>query len=489
MSHSKYRFKLDEKAPKIPAPKDFGALLANVQATKLWYQKSWVWGGTAILTAVVSIAAWYFNPKPQAEVRNTTPKTTEAKLISPVPQPESLPVLKNTSNKSIGILPKIVHSLPPEKQLDEPKQTVVAVKQDSIAIEIAKPQVPASQAVPTHYHWFTLPYDTFTIADNTKSGSIMLKGSSWLQFPANAWVDEENEPADGEIKILYREVRNQAEMLLTGINFQAQQKGIIAPYENNGSFEIQATQNGKPLKLKQGYSLILNFSINSPSPAFSGFQYSNAKQNWERMDISDASKSKNKHSFHPGYLLKEQKGFWAKLKALFKKPEYEALPGKPAEYNAKAMDSKHENSRQRAFEIRSFGWFGSGKTEEISKLIAVSNNYMVNSKDTFLEGVYLVNLTTNSIEYISSNNQLNLRVLPSDQCMLVAFATNRNAIAILNPGAFSNLVNNQIMNSKKQMHKNHGETIVLEMYPKPIDSVEDLYLVLKSFSNKVGDLP
>lgn len=497
MSNDKYRFKIDEPAPHIPPAQNFGAMLATVKAKKMWYSKPWVWGGTAVFTAAVAVGSWYYsqNAKP-TEIEVKTPVKTEdtAPALTPVVEEKTAlytPKTRVQTPATVSAPPALVE----EKIEPHADNKVVENIQPPVVIPVQ--EVHTEKATPIEsirFQWFTLPYDTFTIDNTQKPGYLELKDNSSLELPADAWEDENGKQVNGPVQVLYRECRDQAAMLFAGISFTSRVDGNSAGFTNNGAFEIKAIKNGKPLRLRPNHSLLLNFSINNTSSIFSGYQYYNVAEAWETMDVSnritqDSSAFSPIHKGQLGYDLIRPRGFFGWLRALFKRPVYRKL--KDAEWgegdsvksayksektgiSKGKVTSKRMSANTRTFEITQTGWFGSGKTAMPNNAQSMNFRYRVASADSFNNGVYLVYLNSNRIAYYPTVGHAVLSLTPADRCMLIAFSSTRNYVAFLDADRFEVEIKNTLFKTKQGMRRTENRDIVLELYKRPINNVEDL---------------
>ncbi len=133
-------------------------------------------------------------------------------------------------------------------------QTVINNQKDSLAIQ--NNSIPANSVVPTKrkiappisgltlreypYNFSSAKGCTFTHISGTK-----------VTFPANAFVDANGNQVSGNVKILYREFRDQADFFLSGIPMQYDSLGKTYQFESAGMMEITGFINGKEVFLKK----------------------------------------------------------------------------------------------------------------------------------------------------------------------------------------------------------------------------------------------
>lgn len=504
MSINKYRFSIDEPTPKTPEPKNFGALLTSVaNAKKPWYTKPWAWGGGTALIAVVAISAWFYfqnkpsnlkepeysfiEPKPIKQAREITAKPTEIQKKNVAVAP------KIAVNKSVA-KPAIVRQqkpwvrpyVPPPVKITKPKVL------DTVASIVKPADQPVVKPVVTptgrHYVWFRLPYDTFTIAQVEKNGSLQVSAKNQIQYPAGAWVAQNGDTVKGAIKILYREAIQQAAAIFSRVPFVARQDGNTAPLENNGAFEILAMQGDSFLKITPGKNIVANFSVSDIGNQYSGFQYLYESKVWDKMDegyskedtIGNAQKQA-----HDVYLLKRQKTFWGRVKALFHKPQYEKVGGDDHVKKGSKKKAKKEQVATvaypdsiRSFEIHKMGWFASGMPLPENNRTSMNVGYSIATKDTLQPGIYQVFLNKNVVVHYETAGHAVVSVAPEDHCIFIAFLENRNGIAILHANQFETQVKIVALRPRQGMLRSDDKDVQLEIIATPIRNVQDLQKII-----------
>lgn len=92
----------------------------------------------------------------------------------------------------------------------------------------------------------------------TKDTTLIYGTGSTIMIPAGAFADENDKDVVGPVKIKYREFHDPIDIMLAGIPMNYDSAGLPLHLESAGMFEIEAFQNGKPLKLKSGKNISIN---------------------------------------------------------------------------------------------------------------------------------------------------------------------------------------------------------------------------------------
>lgn len=90
------------------------------------------------------------------------------------------------------------------------------------------------------------PVQSFNINSTTASTVTGAKGTVF-SFPANIFVNAQNQPVTGTVNITLREIYSNADMILS--NKATVANNGTVPLISGGEFYISAAQNGSPLHL------------------------------------------------------------------------------------------------------------------------------------------------------------------------------------------------------------------------------------------------
>ncbi len=124
-----------------------------------------------------------------------------------------------------------------------------------------------------------IPKDSYTI--NTAADTVLLHTTgSVLVIPQNAFVDEQGRDVTGTVQLNYREFHDHTDIIFSGIPMLYDSAGQQALLESAGMFEIGATQNGKPLKLKPGREIMVNMISTNSDSTFNYYTLDTTARRW-----------------------------------------------------------------------------------------------------------------------------------------------------------------------------------------------------------------
>ena len=106
----------------------------------------------------------------------------------------------------------------------------------------------------SHFSVYQKPFQKFTINAN-KEAEIEIESGSTIHIPANA-VLKNGEPLEGDFTFQYRELRNQSEILFSGVPMTTNEEGSQS--ESYGMFEIHGEQGGEELTLQKPITVDFN---------------------------------------------------------------------------------------------------------------------------------------------------------------------------------------------------------------------------------------
>lgn len=98
--------------------------------------------------------------------------------------------------------------------------------------------------------------------DATTGGSVTGEDGTIVTFPANAFVDENNNPVTGMVDVAIKEIFKPSQMILSNkptnsINFSSENTFLLS----EGETEVKISQNGNDLQIASG----VNYQISVPS--------------------------------------------------------------------------------------------------------------------------------------------------------------------------------------------------------------------------------
>ncbi|MDP2387173.1 MAG: hypothetical protein Q8M29_12425 [Bacteroidota bacterium] len=119
----------------------------------------------------------------------------------------------------------------------------------------------------------------YTYQNNTCNGFKYGSGSL-IFIPANAFVMEDGSECKGAIKVKYRELHSQTDMVVSGLNMLLKRNGKDHILESAGMFEIRVECNGKPMKMTDGVSIQVRMNCRRNLPNLEAFIYDEKQSRW-----------------------------------------------------------------------------------------------------------------------------------------------------------------------------------------------------------------
>lgn len=108
----------------------------------------------------------------------------------------------------------------------------------------------------------------------TQTGSVVC-------IPENALVDDNGQPVRGKVAIRYRELHTPLQMILAGVEMRAKNGSSTVQLVSSGMFELEASQNGRPIKLRKGKQASVRFRTFFPQDNNILYRYDDKAQLWD----------------------------------------------------------------------------------------------------------------------------------------------------------------------------------------------------------------
>ncbi len=113
------------------------------------------------------------------------------------------------------------------------------------------------------------------------NNTVTYKSGTQIYIPDNCFVDAEGNIIKGHVDFHYREFRDQAEMLVSGIPMGYDSAGVNNNFESAGMFEMLASQNGQEVFMNPERQVRMDFSSTNASPTFNFYNYDDETGNWD----------------------------------------------------------------------------------------------------------------------------------------------------------------------------------------------------------------
>ncbi len=124
--------------------------------------------------------------------------------------------------------------------------------------------------------------DVYTYNGMT-GGNIEYGSGTTINIPANAFEDANGAPVAGKIDITYREFRDPVDIVLSGIPMTYDTGGVVENFESAGMFEINASQNGNEVYLREGVKIDMNFAVVDTASTFNFYRL-DEKNGWQYLE-------------------------------------------------------------------------------------------------------------------------------------------------------------------------------------------------------------
>lgn len=138
---------------------------------------------------------------------------------------------------------------------------------------------------PPVYGW-DKPKNIYAV-NATEGGTLSYKTGTKIYVPAQAFVDETGEPVQGNVQIDYREFRNPADFLFSGIPMTYDSGGSTHLFESAGMFEITASQEGHQVYLAKDKPVKMDFASTDSSTAYNFYVLDEKQGTWVNKGKTD----------------------------------------------------------------------------------------------------------------------------------------------------------------------------------------------------------
>lgn len=129
--------------------------------------------------------------------------------------------------------------------------------------ELAAVTVPEQREFTSPIEGLDVPRHVFEI-DAEKANNLQLKSGTQINIPPHAFTHANGKKVEGQVQIAYREFHDGLQVLASGIPLTSNDK----PMETAGIFDIQAYQDGKPLRLASTITVRLASFTNEPGYSY-----------------------------------------------------------------------------------------------------------------------------------------------------------------------------------------------------------------------------
>lgn len=124
----------------------------------------------------------------------------------------------------------------------------------------------------------TIAYSYYEV-EASAGGEFMYEATKII-VPQNSFLDIDGNPVKGEVQLQYREFRDPLDFFLSGIPMQYDSAGVTYEFESAGMFEINAFQDGEPLKVNPSSPIKVQMESQGDLSRFNAYYLDSMAHNW-----------------------------------------------------------------------------------------------------------------------------------------------------------------------------------------------------------------
>jgi hypothetical protein len=118
----------------------------------------------------------------------------------------------------------------------------------------------------------------YKIDPDTKQ-TVTYKSGTKIHIPENAFVDEKGKAVDGEVNLTYIEYRDPIDFILGNIPMDHGD----GHFNSGGMYKILAYKDGKPVYLKKGKTIDIDFALTGDLPDLNFYSYDTITKKWTEL--------------------------------------------------------------------------------------------------------------------------------------------------------------------------------------------------------------
>jgi hypothetical protein len=130
---------------------------------------------------------------------------------------------------------------------------------------------------------FTVPFASYNFDALTKQSIVDKRSNSCITIPAGVLLDRSGKPVFGEVTLFYREFRDAADMVCSGIPMTYRNGKVNRDFNSAGMFEFYILQNGDTLALRKNASVQVDFQMTRDIEGLAFYKLDKAKKNWTEL--------------------------------------------------------------------------------------------------------------------------------------------------------------------------------------------------------------
>ncbi len=125
---------------------------------------------------------------------------------------------------------------------------------------------------------FTPEAEVFSI-DNSKDTILISDHGSFINVPANCFVDEDGQPIE-DVEVEFTEYTNPADILFSGIPMEFVTEDGNETFQSAGMCEVNASSDGKKVSIADGKALDIGLKNQAQDPDYNLYYFDKEKGEW-----------------------------------------------------------------------------------------------------------------------------------------------------------------------------------------------------------------
>lgn len=110
--------------------------------------------------------------------------------------------------------------------------------------------------------------------------TIDLGNGGSLEFPANAFVDQNGKPVKGKVDVEWQEFHTLGDIMLSGIPMKYDSAGVQYDLVSGGMFTIHASQKGNPVEIAPSKKVGVNVASIQDTPCYNFYEMNEKSGDW-----------------------------------------------------------------------------------------------------------------------------------------------------------------------------------------------------------------
>lgn len=116
--------------------------------------------------------------------------------------------------------------------------------------------------------------------DASQGGVLDYPSGSFIEFPAEAFLDQNNQPVTGQVDVYFKEFNSPISFFASGIPMSYDSAGVNYTFESMGMIEIKAVQNGQELQVNPNREPTINLASKVNNGANNVYQLDTVSGAW-----------------------------------------------------------------------------------------------------------------------------------------------------------------------------------------------------------------